>query len=128
MGRGAYPVYLRQDMEEVVMWASLEEVQQKHPEVNANGFVTNEAHSPVNEKQFALAQQWLFERTTQQVRYNNKRTSYGLKHDAERWHVANGTGLYLSNGAFISAAISMGYKVRRISDTPNAVLNIRINK
>lgn len=45
--------------------------------------------------------------------------SYGLKHQAERWG-----GDYVSNGALIAAAIHLGFKVERISGTPNALINV----
>jgi hypothetical protein len=45
--------------------------------------------------------------------------SYWLKHQAERWG-----GDYVSNGALIAAAIHLGFKVERISGTPNALINV----
>jgi len=45
--------------------------------------------------------------------------SYGLKHQAERW--ARG---YVSNGALIAAAIHLGFKVKRVPGTPNALINV----
>lgn len=65
------------------------------------------------------ARAWL---RTQQPRrtLNPRRSSYGLKHIAER-----ATGDYISNGAFIAAVLLEGWKVRRISEiSPNARLNI----
>ena len=65
------------------------------------------------------ARAWL---RTQQPRLtlNPHRSSYGLKHIAER-----ATGDYISNGAFIAAVLLEGWKVKRISEiSPNARLNI----
>jgi hypothetical protein len=45
--------------------------------------------------------------------------SYGLKHQAERWG-----GDYVSNGALIAAAIQLGFEVKRIPGTPNALINV----
>lgn len=65
------------------------------------------------------ARAWL---RTQQSRLtlNPRRSSYGLKHIAER-----AAGSYISNGALIAAALLEGWKVKRISEiSPNARLNI----
>lgn len=64
------------------------------------------------------ARAWL---RTQQSRHtlNLCRSSYGLKHIAER-----AVRRYISNGAFIAAALLEGWKVKRIFDSPNAQLNI----
>lgn len=40
-------------------------------------------------------------------------SSYGLKHAAERWGRDNGMSPYVSNGAFIKAAILAGYEVKQ---------------
>ena len=51
-------------------------------------------------------------------------TSYGWKHIAERWtNPATGEARYVSNGMFIAAALSLGYRTKR-DDGPNACLNI----
>jgi hypothetical protein len=49
---------------------------------------------------------------------NQKGTSYGLKHIAEE-EIG-----YITNGVFIAAAIAEGFRVVRIDDSPNALLNI----
>jgi hypothetical protein len=51
---------------------------------------------------------------------NRKRTSYGLKHDAER-----AAGDYVSNGMMIAAALAMGFSAERThAGSPNAHFNI----
>lgn len=68
------------------------------------------------------ARAWL---QTQQPRLtlNPRRSSYGLKHIAER-----AAGSYISNGAFIAAAFLEGWTVKRIpGGNPNARLNISEN-
>lgn len=56
---------------------------------------------------------------------NRKVTSYGLKHAAERAMRGLGVGdPYVSNGAFIAAAIALGFRVEQIQGTPNAFLNL----
>jgi hypothetical protein len=67
--------------------------------------------------QFIVAREWLsqFPKTKAP---NKTGTSYDLKHVPE-----DEIG-YVSNGAFIAAAIAAGFTVRRIGDSPNAWLNI----
>lgn len=48
---------------------------------------------------------------------NEKRTSYGLKHCVER-----NAGVYVTNGAFIVAAIFAGFKMKKCE--PNAFFNV----
>jgi hypothetical protein len=50
--------------------------------------------------------------------FSQKGTSYGLKHVAE-----NEIG-YLANGVFIAAAIAEGFRIARMGDSPNVLLNI----
>jgi hypothetical protein len=51
---------------------------------------------------------------------NRKRSSYGLKHDAER-----AAGDYVSNGMLIAAALAMGFSAERThAGSPNAYFNI----
>lgn len=55
-------------------------------------------------------------------------TSYGLKHEAEYYLARLVTklpaGSYMSNGAFICAAIHMGFEFRRYDGRPNACFNM----
>ena len=41
---------------------------------------------------------------------NFRRSSYVLKHNVERWCETFGPHKYVSNGAFIQAAIDLGYR------------------
>lgn len=50
--------------------------------------------------------------------FNNKRTSYGLKHTYE-----NSTGNYVGNGAFKGAMLLAGFKVKNL-DSLNWVFNV----
>ena len=52
-------------------------------------------------------------------KFNRRFTSYTWKHIVERWAYE-----YISNGSLIVAAISLGFRVERVGDTPNAWLNI----
>jgi hypothetical protein len=53
---------------------------------------------------------------------NRRQGSYGLKHVAER-----ATGRYISNGAFILAALRLGYAARRFPNSPNCAFNMTIS-
>ena len=58
---------------------------------------------------------------------SRKATSYGYKHDAERYHRAEAPGddPYVANGMFIAAALHLGFTVKRDGDnSPNALINI----
>jgi hypothetical protein len=58
--------------------------------------------------------------------FNRRHTSYGYKHYVERYfrHV-KGQPRYVSNGAFIAAAIGMGFRIDEIAiDHPNVHVNI----
>lgn len=46
---------------------------------------------------------------------NQTRTSYGLKHLAEKFHPDG----YITNGVFIAAGLIVGFKHKRIEGTPN---------
>ena len=59
------------------------------------------------------------------ARVNKDATSYGWKHQVERFHKEqHDRNTYVSNGMFIVAAIHLGFIVKRISGSPNAYLNI----
>jgi len=51
--------------------------------------------------------------------------SYALKHNAEAWHRSHGREVYVSNGAFLIAAMMRGYSLfRRTSDDLNRAVGI----
>lgn len=52
-----------------------------------------------------------------------KISSYGLKHDVERWADIEGQRQHITNGALIIAAIAKGYKVVQNGSSPNASIN-----
>jgi hypothetical protein len=62
--------------------------------------------------------------TTEKV--ERKQSSYGIKHEAERWWREKGAnyGGYICNGALIMAALRLGMLVERIGSSPNACLNL----
>jgi hypothetical protein len=61
---------------------------------------------------------------------SRKRTSYGYKHDAERFHeaAAPGENYYVANGMFIVAALHLGFAIKRDGEGPNAFINIAVPK
>ena len=60
---------------------------------------------------------------------NRRATSYGLKHAVEReMRAAGERPIYCSNGMFLAAALTLGFKVAPIHGTPNAFLNIDVKR
>ncbi len=85
--------------------------------VNWEGFADKPGEEPPT-REVVLCKEWL-----QQYAYPTKtfrpHSSYFLKHVVERW-----AGEYVSNGAFIQAALDLGYSIHRIDNSPNAVFNM----
>jgi hypothetical protein len=54
--------------------------------------------------------------------FNKDSTSYGFKHQAERWSKEHGGPPYISNGSLIAAALGLGMEIRHIRGTPNVEL------
>jgi hypothetical protein len=54
--------------------------------------------------------------------------SYGLKHDAERWHASrrtDGPHTYVSNGGLIMAALIKGLAIKRVDErSPNCLIGV----
>jgi hypothetical protein len=95
----------------------LEAVLAQHPLLSVNGFERTSS-MPFNLRRFALA--YLFCMQIEKVKaISRRRTSYGLKHIAERFY-----GTYTTNGEFIAAAIAAGFKYRRCQ---HADLNAQFN-
>ncbi|MBL8236470.1 MAG: hypothetical protein JNM66_03570 [Bryobacterales bacterium] len=69
-------------------------------------------------EQFELARTWLRKYHRRQS-INRRCSSYTWKHQAE-----NEEGAYISNGALIAAALSLGFNVQHILGTPNAYVGI----
>lgn len=110
----------------------LDEVLAANPQIQGNGlapFTVGDKPATLNLEEVNLAIRWLDyhgRRTT----INPKYSSYGLKHHAENTVPALRLGAvpYISNGAFIAAAVYLGYKVSRVRNTANARINIRFDK
>jgi len=110
------------------------EVVAANPDLSANGWLCPEheagfeesrkfCNKPAFAEEVARALLWLSRHGIPQGKHAPG--SYGLKHTAEYW-VRDECGLdhaYISNGAFIVAAIIAGYSVRRFgADNPNCAL------
>jgi hypothetical protein len=99
------------------MREKLEAVLAQHPMLSLNGYERTSG-APFNLRRFALA--YLFCVRIEKVKaINRHRTSYALKHIAERL-----AGTYISNGDLIAAAIAAGFRFRRC---PCADLNVQLN-
>ena len=64
---------------------------------------------------------WIRANTKARKTINRNRSSYGLKHSVER-----ATGTYVTNGAFIAAAIGLGFSFK--TRGPNAYFNFGIRE
>jgi hypothetical protein len=130
--------------------AECKQVLTEYPDLTASGFDTHyrdlhnlknarlsqegrppEQRTPISEgdvrKQIARARAFLRENCylTKTIRSKHG-TSYGLKHEAERWigktYSRDAEIPYVSNGAFIAAAYLEGYTIER--EGPNALLSL----
>jgi hypothetical protein len=72
---------------------------------------------PEVRRQIARARSFLRKTCCRTKTMRRKHSSYGLKHEAERW-----SGAYISNGAFIAAASLEGYTIER--ERPNACFSL----
>lgn len=93
----------------------------KNDIIGRNGF-GDLTHIP--DDQVALCKDWIKEYITPLKALNKARSSYNLKHQVE-----DACGTYISNGAYIKAAIELGYKYERTrEESKNAYLNYRLQK
>jgi len=79
-----------------------------------NGFGDED---PINNNEVRLCKDWIKKWITKRKTINEKKGSYCLKHAVER-----NNSNYISNGAFIQAAIDLGYSYR--VSGPNAFFNM----
>ena len=93
----------------------------------ANGLLPLGAYSPEkyplpNPDEVQICQSWIEEFAEKIKRINRETYSYSLKHRVEQW-----SGSYVSNGAFILAALNMGYEFQAFQGrNPNAIFNMRL--
>ena len=122
--------------------AAIEAVMVKEPNLTHFGFGVFDDHKKTLEQravEFANGRQSMlgshavdeFMRACEYLAQREKRasiskssSSYGLKHEAEQFHVRkNGSGdNYVANGMLIAAAVHLGFKIQQAG--PNAYLNI----
>lgn len=109
----------------------IEAVLKAHPKLNldANGLSrfdhsdANPVKRPIRPQEFVAAVKWLlsYDALDRRKTINTCTSSYGWKHVAERE-----LDTYISNGAFICAALYLNYKMRRQDrSSPNAFFNLR---
>jgi len=82
-------------------------------------------------KQVALSKRFISENCEPSKGYSKKPpyTSYGWKHYVEDWINGLGNGhVYISNGAFIQAAMESGIQLRISDDKINARLKLRLKR
>ena len=72
-------------------------------------------------KDVKICKKWIEEWVTPRKTINPNKGSYGLKHSVEKW-----SRDYIPNGAFIKAAIELGYKYEEFG--PNAIFNMSFVK
>ncbi len=83
-----------------------------------------EAFSQSGLREFSLCCEWLQD-CNQRKTINTSFSSYRLKHMVEAWAKKSGRDdYYVSNGAFIAAAIHMGFDWKPDFDSPNVRFNI----
>jgi hypothetical protein len=109
----------------------------------ANGLVPDPRGDEPDARQVELCRTWLKMHATKRKTFNLRAGSYGLKHVVEDW--TSGLGVvwlqrdpwgrrfvssrrYVSNGAFIAAAIAEGYRVQQIGNGPNAIFDMSFRK
>lgn len=98
----------------------IQEVLKKYPNLSASGFG---AGNPINPEEVKLCIDWIRPRSIRIARktINTKCSSYSWKHIVER-----SVGEYISNGAFICAALHLGFRMKKLDQISlNAFFNMR---
>ena len=90
-------------------------------------FRTQQPCEPPEPDQVARARAWV-KACCRPAKEKWHRGSYGMKHDAERWHRERYDGeAYISNGALITAMIEAGYSpLLDDAGTPNCDFHVRV--
>lgn len=85
---------------------------------------TVRSNAGLMEKEINLCTKWLQTVPTVTKAINYERSSYGYKHDVERW-----AGCYISNDSFIQAARQMGLMEKpKPGSTLNYCYNLKIKR
>lgn len=123
--------------------AAIQAILDREPEISANGYRTFDSRRTIaeNRASFLASREGMldahkvgqfmravaFLETKEKAKtVSRKGTSYGYKHEAERFHNerAPGEDPYVANGLFIAAALHLGFTVKRDGNSPNAYINI----
>ena len=114
------PEHYMQQAREAMRW-----VQARHPDLSANGWSGGSRNLP-DLQEIATALAFIDcsgARVLQKVKHG--RSSYGWKHQAEAWGRAIGFAPYVSNGAFIAAALHRNVPIKRFDgSSPNCELGL----
>ena len=105
------------------MTKSIEQVFNENPELHSLGWLVEGQEEKLKWKpnldEVDLAMRFIQEHAVPRRVSSRSQGSYGLKHAVERW-----AGTYISNGAFIAAALALGYEARRFPNSPNCAFNL----
>ncbi|WP_433949950.1 hypothetical protein [Brevundimonas bullata] len=123
--------------------AAIAAVMDREPELGSRGYRTWDGRLTVREnaETFRLSREEMlkahsveefaravaFLQTKEKARkVSRKGTSYGYKHEAERFHEAQfpRSNPYVANGLFIAAALHLDFTVKRDGNGPNGFINI----
>lgn len=74
-----------------------------------------------NAEQVLICEKWIKKYAQPWSKIMRRETSYGLKHRAENW-----AKTYVSNGAFIQAAVNLDYRIVVIDNGPNACFGMKL--
>ncbi len=107
----------------------------QYPWLTAEGYGPAEGKDLVSEKAELLNEVEAFNHSIDWLsmqkktkRFERRATSYYFKHRVERWLKDRGIeNNHVPNGAFIAAALYLGFKWRRNENTHNVFLNLKEN-
>jgi hypothetical protein len=88
--------------------------------VDEEGLVWQRERGPdPDPEQVGICRLWISENCRIRDTFNHTRNSYAFKHAVKYY-----TRSYVSNGAFIAAALELGYDIKMIGRGPNALFNM----
>jgi hypothetical protein len=93
----------------------------KPEDVGAEKLAQARVEMAVHLGEVAAAARWLRAHRHTKA-FNKYATSYGFKHQAERWSKERGGTPYISNGSLIAAALGLGLEIRHIRGSLNVQL------
>ena len=98
----------------------------KRFEVASTGLIprsvfTSNQHSLPATDEILICEKWLREYAKPYSKIRENESSYSLKHRVEDWADTS-----VSNGAFIKAAVNLGYRTKAIDNGPNAYFGMKL--